>query len=48
MEFENQFPESLSAELNAAETLRVQPLRIGDPGFDEAINEGTIAVLKLM
>jgi hypothetical protein len=38
----NQLPQELPAELATAERLNVRPLRIGEEGFDEAINAGTV------
>lgn len=40
--FDNQLPERLKDELDLAEELGVKPLKIGESGFDDAINEGTI------
>ncbi|MFE2555562.1 putative T7SS-secreted protein [Streptomyces sp. NPDC059352] len=40
--FENQLPGDLAGELADAERLGVRPLKVGDNGFDEAINSGTI------
>ncbi|QKW08518.1 RHS domain-containing protein [Streptomyces sp. NA04227] len=40
--YENQMPEELDRELADAERLGVKPLRVGDNGFDEVINSGTI------
>ncbi|BDA70445.1 hypothetical protein CAL7716_046110 [Calothrix sp. PCC 7716] len=40
--FENQLPERLKAELDSAKKLGVKPIKIGEPGFDAVINEGTI------
>ncbi|MGQ4415723.1 RHS repeat domain-containing protein, partial [Streptomyces sp. SAS_269] len=40
--FRNQLPEELERELADAERLGVKPLKVGDAGFDEAINEGTV------
>ncbi|MFB8442512.1 putative T7SS-secreted protein [Streptomyces niveus] len=40
--YENQLPEELERELADAERLSVKPLKVGDSGFDEAINSGTI------
>ncbi|BDA73087.1 hypothetical protein RIVM261_013510 [Rivularia sp. IAM M-261] len=40
--FENQLPERLKDELNLAKKLGVKPLKIGESGFDNVINEGTI------
>ncbi len=40
--FENQLPERLKDELNLAKKLGVKPLKIGESGFDNLINEGTI------
>ncbi|GGX19887.1 type IV secretion protein Rhs [Streptomyces malachitofuscus] len=40
--YENQMPEELERELDEADRLGVRPLRVGDSGFDEAINSGTI------
>lgn len=40
--FENQLPERLKAELDLAKKLGVKPLKIGEVGFDDVINEGTI------
>ncbi|MCQ0023388.1 DUF6531 domain-containing protein [Streptomyces somaliensis DSM 40738] len=38
----NQLPQELAAELATAERLNVRPLRVGEEGFDEAINAGTV------
>lgn len=35
-------PEDLAKELADAERVGVKPLRVGDEGFDAAINNGTI------
>ncbi|MGX1503752.1 UNVERIFIED_CONTAM: RHS repeat-associated protein [Streptomyces graminofaciens] len=40
--FENQMPNELAGELADAERLGVKPLRVGDDGFDEVINSGTV------
>ena len=40
--FENQLPERLNAEIKLADSLGVKPLKVGDSGFDQAINQGTI------
>ncbi|WP_326688583.1 DUF6531 domain-containing protein [Streptomyces sp. NBC_01795] len=40
--YENQMPEDLAKELADAERVGVKPLRVGDEGFDAAINNGTI------
>jgi RHS repeat-associated protein len=40
--FENQMPDELAGELADAERLGVKPLRVGDDGFDEVINSGTV------
>ncbi|WP_329118633.1 putative T7SS-secreted protein [Streptomyces sp. NBC_01353] len=40
--FENQLPGELAGELADAERLGVKPLKVGQDGFDEAINSGTI------
>ncbi|QNS05065.1 putative T7SS-secreted protein [Streptomyces xanthii] len=40
--YKNQMPEVLDQELAAAESLGVKPLRVGDPGFEDALNSGTI------
>jgi RHS repeat-associated protein len=40
--FENLMPEKLKDELADARELGVQPLRPGEPGFDEAVNAGTV------
>ncbi|MGW0703712.1 DUF6531 domain-containing protein, partial [Streptomyces sp. NPDC002867] len=40
--YENQLPNELAGELADAERLGVKPLRVGDDGFDEAINSGTV------
>lgn len=40
--FENQLPERLQGELDLALRLGVKPLKIGEPGFDTVVNQGTI------
>ncbi|PJE96542.1 type IV secretion protein Rhs [Streptomyces carminius] len=40
--YPNQMPEELAQELADAERLGVRPLRVGDEGFDAAVNSGTI------
>ncbi|MEU6385698.1 DUF6531 domain-containing protein [Streptomyces bauhiniae] len=40
--YENQLPGELGHELNVADRLGVSPVKVGEPGFDEAINSGTI------
>ncbi|AIR98138.1 putative T7SS-secreted protein [Streptomyces glaucescens] len=40
--YENQLPKELDRELADAERLGVRPLRVGDNGFDEAVNSGTV------
>jgi len=40
--FENQFPEMLADELDAAEAAGATVVRAGGAGFDAAVNEGTI------
>ncbi|MFJ8855291.1 DUF6531 domain-containing protein, partial [Streptomyces sp. NPDC102437] len=40
--YKNQLPKELEKELAAAEALGVRPLKVGDPGFEDAINSGTI------
>ncbi|WP_433571641.1 putative T7SS-secreted protein [Streptomyces sp. CA-251247] len=40
--FENRMPEHLDRELADAERLGVKPMRVGDEGFDDVINEGTV------
>ncbi|MFC0529781.1 polymorphic toxin-type HINT domain-containing protein [Phytohabitans kaempferiae] len=40
--FPNQFPERLDAELDLADSLGVRPVSPGQPGFDQAINEGRV------
>jgi len=40
--FPNQVPDRFDAEIARAEELGVQPLRPGDPGFDDMINEGRV------
>ncbi|MDX2562516.1 DUF6531 domain-containing protein [Streptomyces sp. TX20-6-3] len=40
--FHNQMPEELERELADAERLGVKPMRVGDPGFDDVINSGTV------
>ena len=38
----NQLPERLSAELADAARLGVKPIPVGGPGFEEAVNQGTV------
>jgi YD repeat-containing protein len=40
--FRNQLPGSLAAELRAAADAGVRPIRIGDPAFDQVVNQGTV------
>ncbi|MFJ2058719.1 putative T7SS-secreted protein [Streptomyces sp. NPDC087908] len=40
--FHNRMPEELERELADAERLGVKPMRVGDPGFDDVINSGTV------
>lgn len=40
--FENQLPHRLAQELAEARALGVKPMRVGDPGFEVLVNEGTI------
>jgi len=40
--FKNQAPELLDAELGAARSVGVKPIRFGDPEFDVAVNQGTV------
>ncbi|MFG2118081.1 putative T7SS-secreted protein [Streptomyces sp. NPDC048710] len=40
--YKNLLPDELEGELADAERLGVKPLKVGDSGFDEAINSGTI------
>ncbi|MBH5132180.1 RHS domain-containing protein [Streptomyces sp. HB-N217] len=40
--YENTMPDQLAQELADAERLGVRPLRVGDGGFDEAVNSGTV------
>ncbi|WP_420882442.1 RHS repeat domain-containing protein, partial [Streptomyces barkulensis] len=40
--YHNQMPEDLAQELADAERLGVKPLRVGDDGFDAAVNSGTV------
>ncbi|MFE5208722.1 hypothetical protein [Streptomyces sp. NPDC056600] len=40
--YKNQLPDGLERELAQAEALGVRPLRVGDAGFDEAVNSGTL------
>ncbi len=40
--FSNKFPKHLKSELRLASKLGVRPLKVGDPGFDNIINEGTV------
>lgn len=40
--FENQLPHRLAQELAEARALGVKPMRVGDPGFEALVNEGTI------
>ncbi|WP_306325067.1 putative T7SS-secreted protein [Streptomyces venezuelae] len=40
--FHNRMPEQLEHELADAERLGVKPMHVGDPGFDDVINSGTV------
>ncbi len=40
--FSNQLPDRLESELRLADSLGVKPLKVGEPGFDDIINEGTV------
>ncbi|MBO8188174.1 putative T7SS-secreted protein [Streptomyces spirodelae] len=40
--YENQLPDELPNELADAERLGVKPIKVGEEGFDEAVNSGTI------
>ncbi len=40
--YHNQVPADLPIELNSAENLGVKPVKPGEPGFDQIVNEGTI------
>uniref|UniRef100_A0A7C3ZLS1 Uncharacterized protein n=1 Tax=Planktothricoides sp. SpSt-374 TaxID=2282167 RepID=A0A7C3ZLS1_9CYAN len=40
--FSNQLSDRLQSELRLADNLGVRPLKVGDPGFDDIINEGTV------
>lgn len=40
--FPNRMPEELAGELADAERLGVKPVRVGDTGFDDVINSGTV------
>ena len=39
--FENQLPSRLNAELKLADNLGIKPVKVGNIGFDEAINRLT-------
>jgi RHS repeat-associated protein len=40
--FHNRMPDELAGELADAERLGVKPMRVGDEGFDDVINSGTV------
>jgi hypothetical protein len=40
--FPNQLPDKLADELATAKSKGITPLKVGDPGFDDAINQGTV------
>jgi hypothetical protein len=40
--FPNQLPDRLAGELADAASVGAKPIRFGDPGFNEAVNSGTI------
>ncbi|GGT69078.1 hypothetical protein GCM10010272_10100 [Streptomyces lateritius] len=40
--FHNRMPDELEGELADAERLGVKPIRVGDEGFDDVINSGTV------
>ncbi len=40
--FFNQFPQRLSNELEFAKQQNIQRLKVGDAGFDETVNQGTV------
>lgn len=40
--FRNHVPDALQAELAIARSVEMKPLKVGDRGFDDAINSGTI------
>jgi hypothetical protein len=40
--FSNQSPGTLNDELRAADELGIRPIKVGEAGFDDIINEGTV------
>ncbi|MCB8763054.1 hypothetical protein [Planktothrix agardhii] len=40
--FSNQSPGTLNDELRSAEDLGIRPIKVGESGFDDIINEGTV------
>ena len=40
--FSNQSPGTLNDELRAADELGIRPIKVGESGFDDIINEGTV------
>ncbi|MDF0555741.1 hypothetical protein [Kamptonema sp. UHCC 0994] len=40
--FSNQSPGTLNDELRSAEDLGIRPIKVGEAGFDDIINEGTV------
>ncbi|NEP58633.1 MAG: hypothetical protein F6K31_16720 [Symploca sp. SIO2G7] len=40
--FKNQLPTLLDAELKFADNIGVTPLKVGDTGFDDVVNQGTV------
>ncbi|MCC3414074.1 MULTISPECIES: hypothetical protein [unclassified Microcoleus] len=40
--FSNQSPATLNDELRSADELGIRPIKVGEAGFDDIINEGTV------
>ncbi len=40
--FSNQSPATLNDEIRSADELGIRPIKVGEAGFDDIINEGTV------